>query len=195
VCCDVGVESVLPLDRGPLKYATANREDGVHFDVVARGWNRQRVFFKVRVFNSFVCASIPTVKALINKFMNKKNIKRMKNGLGNWRELAFFHLVLAATGGWFLLQLPHLGKLALCWLRSRKWITVTIYSGFDVGFVFLYWDLLLCAYGVISHQMATQFHLWVDLGLPWVWHPWVNCFGCWYPNLTARGGGGMNDKK
>jgi len=37
VCCDVGVEPApQPLDREPLKHATANREDGVHLDVVAR---------------------------------------------------------------------------------------------------------------------------------------------------------------
>jgi len=37
VCCVVGVEPVLqPLDHEPLWYATANREDGVRLDVVAR---------------------------------------------------------------------------------------------------------------------------------------------------------------
>jgi len=48
VCCDVGVEPALqPLDCEPLRYATANREDGAHLDVVARdfwGPNRQCVF-------------------------------------------------------------------------------------------------------------------------------------------------------
>jgi len=53
VCCDVGVEPALQLlDHEPLHYATANKEDGAHLDVVARdfwGQNRQRAFFDVRV--------------------------------------------------------------------------------------------------------------------------------------------------
>ena len=57
MCCDVGVEPVLqPLDREPLQYATANSEDSVCLDIVARdfwGQNRQRAFFNVWVFNSF----------------------------------------------------------------------------------------------------------------------------------------------
>ena len=57
VCCDVGVEpALLPLDHEPLRYATANREDGARLDDVARdfwGRNRQRAFFDVRVFNPF----------------------------------------------------------------------------------------------------------------------------------------------
>ena len=37
VCSDVGVEPALqPLDREPLQYATANRENGAQLDVVAR---------------------------------------------------------------------------------------------------------------------------------------------------------------
>ena len=37
VCLDAGVEPALqPLDREPLQYATANREDGTWLDVVAR---------------------------------------------------------------------------------------------------------------------------------------------------------------
>ena len=59
-CCDAGVEpALLPLDHESLRYATANREDRVRLDVVARdfwGRNRQRAFFDVRVFNSFTCS-------------------------------------------------------------------------------------------------------------------------------------------
>ena len=37
VCCDVGVEpALLPVDCEPLRYVTANREDGAQLDVVAR---------------------------------------------------------------------------------------------------------------------------------------------------------------
>jgi len=54
---DVGVEpALLPLDHEPLQYASANREDRAHLDVVARdfwGQNRQHVFFDIMVFNPF----------------------------------------------------------------------------------------------------------------------------------------------
>jgi len=60
VCCDVGVEPALqPLDGEPLRYATANSEDGAHLYAIARyfwGQNRQRVFFDVWVFNPFACS-------------------------------------------------------------------------------------------------------------------------------------------
>ena len=60
VCPDVGAEPALqPLDSEPLQYATANGEDGVRLDVVARdfwGWNRQHAFFDIRVFNPFACS-------------------------------------------------------------------------------------------------------------------------------------------
>ena len=60
MCCNVGVEPVLqPLDREPLRYATANSEDGARLDVVARdfwGQNRQCAFFDVQVFNPFACS-------------------------------------------------------------------------------------------------------------------------------------------
>ena len=55
VCCDGGVEPTLKqLDREPLWYATANREDGTRLDVVAGDFcnqNRQCAFFDVRMFN------------------------------------------------------------------------------------------------------------------------------------------------
>ena len=36
VCCDVWVESALqPLNREPLRYATANSEDGARLEVIA----------------------------------------------------------------------------------------------------------------------------------------------------------------
>jgi len=61
VCSDVGVELALqPVEGEPFQFATANREDGAHLNVVARGRNRQRAFFDVRVFNpfarSYVCS-------------------------------------------------------------------------------------------------------------------------------------------
>ena len=42
LCSDVGIEPALqPLDSEPLRYATANREDGTRLEVVARGfWGR-----------------------------------------------------------------------------------------------------------------------------------------------------------
>jgi len=44
VSCDVGVEPALQLlDHEPLHYATANREDGAHLNVVARDfWGQNR---------------------------------------------------------------------------------------------------------------------------------------------------------
>ena len=69
VCSDVGVEPALqPLDGEPLKFATANSEDGARLDVVARdvwGRNRQRAFFDVRVFNPFV----PRVLVLLSLWL------------------------------------------------------------------------------------------------------------------------------
>ena len=60
VCCDVGVEPALqPLDCEPLRYATANSEDGACLSIFARefwGQNRQCAFFDVRVFNPFACS-------------------------------------------------------------------------------------------------------------------------------------------
>ena len=57
MCNDVCIEPALqPLAGEPLRYATANGEDGARLDVVARdfwGQNRQRAFFDVRVFNPF----------------------------------------------------------------------------------------------------------------------------------------------
>ena len=56
VCCDVGVEPVLPLDHEPLRYATVNRKDGARLDVIASDFwdrNRQHALFDIRVFNPF----------------------------------------------------------------------------------------------------------------------------------------------
>ena len=60
VCYDVCVEPALQQLAGePLRYATANGEDGARLDVVARdfwGRNRQRAFYDVRV--AFACSYI-----------------------------------------------------------------------------------------------------------------------------------------
>ena len=77
-----GVEPALhPLDREPLRYPTANTEDGACLDVVARDFwwqNRQRVFFDVEVFNhsiltfhcpdSIVSMSRRKVKHMMSEF-------------------------------------------------------------------------------------------------------------------------------
>ena len=45
VCSDVGVEPVIqPVNGKPLQFATANREDGAHLYVVARGFWGWHVF-------------------------------------------------------------------------------------------------------------------------------------------------------
>ena len=86
MCCDVGVEpALLPLNREPLQYATANREDGARLDVVARdfwGQNRQHAFFDVRVFNP-LRTPIPAPHCQsATKFMNRRNVELMMNLFG-----------------------------------------------------------------------------------------------------------------
>ena len=79
----MGVEPTpQPLDCEPLRYATANTEDGAHLDVVARdywGQNRQRVFFDVRVFYPFVHSYSTFHCPDVIVSMSRKNLEHMMN--------------------------------------------------------------------------------------------------------------------
>ena len=95
MCCDVGFELALqPLVRNPLRYATANSEDGAHLDVVARDFwrqNRQRAFFDVWVFNPFAhsysCLLLSRYYLVHEHIVHRRNIKYMMNGFERWKEL------------------------------------------------------------------------------------------------------------
>jgi len=103
VCSDVGIEPPLqPLDNEPLHYATANREDGAHLDVVARdfwGQNRQCAFFDIGVFNPFAsCYSqSPLSQCYITNELEKR--RAYDERVREVERACFSPLVFSASGG------------------------------------------------------------------------------------------------
>ena len=103
VCSGVSIESALqPLDSEPLRYATANREDGARLDVVAQdfwGPNRQHVFFDIRVFNPF--ASSYSRSPLSRCYVTNEQEKRRAydERVREVERACFSPLVFSASGG------------------------------------------------------------------------------------------------
>ena len=102
MCSDVGVEPALqPVEGKPLQFATANREDGAHLDVVARdfwGQNTQRAFFDVQVFNPFACSYY---RSQLSRYYLLHEHKKRQAYDEHVREVerACFSPLVFATGG------------------------------------------------------------------------------------------------
>ena len=103
VCCDVGVEPAFqPLDHEPLRYATANRENGARLDVVARdfwGQNRQRAFLDVRVFNPFACSYSCLPLSRCYRTHEREKHRAYDERIQEVERAFFSPLVFAASGG------------------------------------------------------------------------------------------------
>ena len=127
VCSDVSIEPALqPLDSEPLRYATANREDGARLDVVSRGFwcpNRQRAFFDIslRVFSPF--ASSYSQSPLSHCYVTNEQEKRRAydERVRGVERACFSPLVFSASGGMGPTATTVYKKLASTGVLADKW--------------------------------------------------------------------------
>jgi len=134
VCCEIGVEPALqPLDCEPLHFATANREDGTHLDVVARDFwdpNRQHAFFDVRMFNLFALSYFRSPLSRCYVTHEQEKYWAYDEHIREVERVCFSPLVFSATGSMRSTATTVFQKLAS--MLAEKWnVNYSCCSGFD----------------------------------------------------------------
>ena len=103
VCHGIGVEPHLqPVTGEHLTYRTANREDGACLDIVAEsfwGWDRQRAYFDVRVFNPYAPSHQNTSLPQCYRRAENEKWRAYEEQIREIEHGSFSPLIFSTSGG------------------------------------------------------------------------------------------------